>query len=212
MIYLIGGAPRCGKTILSKQLTKKGISWVSTDAVRAMILASTPKSQIDKKFPIEKLQRAANKKRVPYQDILSNTPEKLLRGEIGEARSIWPSVEAMIKILIDMQEDFIIEGVHLLPELVAALKKTPYGKQIRCVYLVKTDLHKIIEGFAKNPSKHDWIRGALTNASLTEKIARVVQVESRHVSAQAEKYGFKVYNTEKNFKTQLSKAARELRG
>ncbi len=212
MIYLIGGAPRCGKTMLSKQIAlKKNCSWVSTDTIRSMVLASTQKSRIDTLFPFEKLQRS-EKAGVPYQDVASNTPQVLLRAEITESNSLWPSVRAMIETLIDAHEEYVIEGVHLMPELIHTFKGTPHWKQIRLVYLVKTDLNKIIEGFAKNPSKHDWIRGALTNASLTEKIARVVQVESGHVAAEAEKYGFKVYNTEKNFKTQLSKAARELRG
>ena len=45
MIYLIGGAPRSGKTILSKRIAQKnGIPWISTDTIRSIVLACTPKA------------------------------------------------------------------------------------------------------------------------------------------------------------------------
>ena len=38
MIYLIGGAPRVGKTILSQQIsTKLHIGWISTDLLMTLL-------------------------------------------------------------------------------------------------------------------------------------------------------------------------------
>jgi len=40
MIYLIGGAPRCGKTKVAKQLSKKlGIPWISADSLEGVVAA-----------------------------------------------------------------------------------------------------------------------------------------------------------------------------
>lgn len=207
MIYLIGGAPRCGKTILSKKIAvKKRISWISTDTIRSMVLASTAKSLVSKKFPFEKLQKGG-----PYADLESTAPHTLLRAEITESRSIWPSVRSMIEKLIESQEDFVIEGVHLLPALVAQLKTTPYWKQLRPVYLVKCDLAEIEEGFSRNASRHDWLASALTNESLRNKAARYVQTESLFLSKEAKKYGFLCVDTGKEFQKKLTTAAESVR-
>ena len=88
MIYLIGGAPRCGKTILSKQIAQqKNIPWISTDMIRSIVLACTPKAQMNKKFPYEKLQQ--EKQATPYQDVNFNPPRRLLLAEIAESKSLW---------------------------------------------------------------------------------------------------------------------------
>ncbi len=38
MIYLIGGPPRCGKTTLAKEMSKKlEIPWISSDALEVVV-------------------------------------------------------------------------------------------------------------------------------------------------------------------------------
>jgi cytidylate kinase len=52
MIYLIGGAPRCGKTTIAKKLSKKLlISWISADTIESMIATNTSSRDIIKLFP-----------------------------------------------------------------------------------------------------------------------------------------------------------------
>ena len=120
MIYLIGGAPRCGKTILSKKIAaQKKISWISTDSLWSVVLAGTPKSQIIKKFPYRKYR------------LDTHEPELMLQAEITESNTLWPGVKAFIKHLIDCRENYVIEGVHLMPELVQELKKTKYWKSLK---------------------------------------------------------------------------------
>lgn len=192
MIYLIGGAPRCGKTILSESMAAKNkLSWISTDTIRSVILAHTPKSQIKKKFPYEKLR------------LERDAPEKLLKAEITEAKTIWPGVRAMIEHLINCRQDYIVEGVHLMPTLVHQLKGTRYWKQIRLVYLVKTDLSEIKDGFLRNTSKHDWLYAALKNVKTMDKAARMVQTKSIYIADQAKKYRFRIIDTATDFKTKI---------
>ncbi|OGF22453.1 hypothetical protein A2Y83_04145 [Candidatus Falkowbacteria bacterium RBG_13_39_14] len=46
MIYLIGGPPRCGKTTLAKEMSKKlRIPWVSTDALEVVTRAYVDKEK-----------------------------------------------------------------------------------------------------------------------------------------------------------------------
>ena len=206
MIYLVGGAPRCGKTILSKELAKKtGASWISTDSIEVAIKAITPKSQLDKKFPYEKLQR--QNEGTPYVDMAKNSAAALLRAEITEAKSIWPSVREIIKHFIDTKQDSIVEGVHLMPSLVAELRQTKYWKQLKLVYLVKTDLALIKDGFHRNTSPYDWMADALKDEALLDKMANMVKTKSAYIESQAKKFHFKVFNMDKNFEATVKTLA-----
>ncbi len=207
MIYLIGGAPRCGKTILSRTLAeRKRISCISTDTIHQMILASTPKAQREKKFPYSKLQREAE----PYGDVNQNPPSVLLRAEITEAKSLWPSIKAMIENCIESKQSYIIEGVALMPDLVESLKKEPYWHEIDLVYLVKNDLEEILDGFARNTSSHDWLSGAKNNPELLKRVAKMVQVKSEYIINLAHNIGFTVVDTGKNFKMSIEQLSQKL--
>ncbi len=206
MIYLIGGAPRCGKTTLTKRLAKqKKISYLSTDTVRHMIVACTPYRQRGKKFPIE-LQKSA----APYHNLNTQTPNALLKTDVTEARSIWPSTRRLIEDLIESQEDFIIEGVHLLPMLIKQLQVTPMWKYIKPVYLVKMNIDDILSGFHKNESKHDWLAGALRDKDLLKKAAKMVQTESLYIKAQAQKFELPVVDTGIDFDKAIRSISRQL--
>jgi 2-phosphoglycerate kinase len=172
-----------------------------------MVLACTPKSQINKKFPYEKLQ--LEKDATPYQDMIYNSPRILLRAEITESKTLWLSTRRMIEHLIDCQQDYIIDGVHLMPVLVNQLKGTRYWKQIRSVYLVKTDLDEIKDGFSRNGSRHDWLSSALKDKDLVDKTARMVQTKSVYIADQAEKNGFTVVDTGKDFEQKLNALSRK---
>ncbi len=194
MIYLIGGAPRCGKTILAKRIARqKNIPWISTDIIRSVVLAYSKKSQINKMFPYEKVSLGKD----PVVD--------LLRAEITESKSLWPGVQTFIEHLIDCKEDYIIEGVHLMPKLVNELRGTKRWRKVRLIYLIKDDLVKIKKGLQQNTAMHDWLAGALKNNDTLEKAAKMIQVKSRYISKTAQKYRFKVVNIDDDFNTKINK-------
>lgn len=189
MIYLIGGAPRCGKTILSKALAKNvGCSWITTDALRSVILASTPASERRRKFPFTRLSGSEREK-----------PETSMRAEITEAASMWPGIKALINQLIDCDQHYIIEGVHLLPKLVVEFRKSPHRKRIRVLYLVKEDPAEIRRGLFKETGEYDWLRSSLKDERVVENIVRMIRLKSAFIERQAKRRGFKVVNTDKGF-------------
>ncbi len=203
MIYLIGGAPRCGKTILSKRIAaKRKISWISTDTIESMVLACTPKRLINKKFPYQKLQFEKNG--IPYNDMLSHSSATLLRAEITESKTLWPSTRAMIEHLIECKQDGIIEGVHLMPALVEQLRGTRYWKHIKVVYLVKESKEAILDGFRRNTSPYDWLAGALKNSIVLDKAADMVLSKSAYIAGQAKKLHFKVVAMDYDFEKKIS--------
>lgn len=192
MVYLVGGAPRCGKTILSKAIAKeKGISWLSTDSIWAIVTATTPVSQLKKKFPYRKY------------DFRKDPPGTILKAEITESKTLWPAIEALIKDLVDRHEDYVIEGVHLMPELVRELKGTRYWKEIHLVYLVKESIGAIKDGFTRNISAHDWLAPLLKNEKVFERAAWMIQTKANHVVKMAKKFHFDVINTETDFEGKI---------
>lgn len=200
MLYLIGGAPRCGKTTLAKKIAaKRRIGWLSTDNIWTVVYNSTPKSQLKIKFPFNFAKKPKDKFHFEVY-----TPQEHLRMEITESYSIWPGTKALIEQLIDCRHDYVIDGVHLLPELVKQFKNTRFWKNIRLVYLVKTDLAKIKEGIPKNKKQFDWIlTGGIDVPGRLDKAAQMIKHESQYLQRQAKKYGFKVVDTGRDFEKKI---------
>jgi len=186
MIYLVGGAPRCGKTIFSKMLSKKKrISWISTDGLESVI-------------------KVYNPEKFPKLDTCKATPKQLLAAEIKDAKTLWPGVERLIRSMLKWKHDYVIEGVHLLPQLVAKLKKLPEWKQIKVVYLVKHDTDKIIAGFKQSDPETDWLVRCIKSDDDWQTYADMVMVKAEYMEKEAKKYGFKLVNTENNFKKTIT--------
>ena len=208
MVYLIGGSPRCGKTILSKRVSRNlGISFISTDAIRPMILKTVPASAIKRKFPQEKMDTPEGMFRL---DLYS--PEAMLKAQLIEAKTMWLPIKAFIANLINSDQNYIIEGIHIFPRFIKGLKKNKkYWKKIKVVYLIKKDLKKIKAGFPKNKNEFDWMFPSIKHAPhRIEKAADMVRVKSELIEKEAKKYNLKVFNTEGNFNSQLKAAYKYL--
>src|SRR6266508_2267136 len=107
MVYLVGGSPRVGKSILSQQIASTlAISWISTDVLKELLRVHTPN--------------------VP--GVQWNQPATIA----ATAEWFFPSLERFIWAVTSMTEHYLIEGVGFLPTQVAELSKT---YPIRCVFL-----------------------------------------------------------------------------
>lgn len=192
MIYLIGGAPRCGKSILATRISQTHhISWIATDALRPVILEYLPTQEIHRLMPFEN------------NGSEQMTAQESLSAEIQESKTLWPGIQRLIKQLIDMRQEYIIEGVHLLPEHVAELQKSSYGKQMQVLYLIKENIPAIIDGFKKNTAPFDWMANCLEDETILQTMGEMVALKGGFIRAQAEQYRFPVYNTENNFQATL---------
>ena len=91
MIYLVGGAPRSGKSILGQQISAKlKIGWISTDL-------------------LVELLRVKNVEGVPLE--WNATPEAIA----ATADWFFPCLERFIWRLTEMVDSYLIEGVGFLP-------------------------------------------------------------------------------------------------
>lgn len=106
MIYLIGGAPRTGKSILGQQLSAGlRIGWISTDLLQEVL-------------------RVRNEEKAEW----NATPEAIA----ATADWFFPYLERFVWGVSSMAESYVIEGVNFLPAQVRQLS-TQY--QIRTVFL-----------------------------------------------------------------------------
>lgn len=162
MIYLIGGSPRSGKSILSRKLAKKfNIGYVSTDNLRPVVMPYFPRKDKFIHFPFEKMFDAAN-----INDYFEKyTGKQMLKADIKVTRMIWSRVKNMIDYLLKCKMDYIIEGIHLLPSLVKQYKKE---RNIKILFLGKLNENKIYKGLVNNKNNNDWITGNTQNMDIIQ--------------------------------------------
>ncbi len=185
MIYLVGGAPRCGKTTFSKRLAfQNRIPWVSTDLLREVARAFVPEQEWSVRLP---------------EFNLASAPEEILKAEILEAKTLWPGTKRFIYSLLKWKHDYVIEGVHLLPDLVQELLEIDQGEGWSAMYLVKTDVADVLHGFEKTSKEEDWLLRDLKTPEELERAARMVQVKSSYLKDEAGKHGYEVIDTGADF-------------
>lgn len=204
MLYLIGGSPRGGKSILSRKLSKKlNTPYLSTDNIKPIVMAYFKGENKHKHFPTKKMfdYTAVDKFFKNYNG------RQYLSAGLKEAKSIWPGARLLILQLLLCKMDYIIEGVHLLPNLVNEFKG---NRNVKVIFLTKTNEEKIYNGLLKNKDKKDWIMSNIKNKDIIRLAAKSFCIYGEYFLKESKKYRFKYFNTEDNFQSQLNEAIRFL--
>jgi 2-phosphoglycerate kinase len=210
MIYLIGGSPRCGKSILSRKLAKKlDTNIFACDYLRPIIIAYTPKEELDEKFPFIKMYDDIGHSNDAFFE--SNTAEEMLEADLIEAKTLWIGIKEFIKQKAILDRDIVVEGVQLLPELINSLRGEEYFKNIKVIYLIKENEELILEGFTKN-TQNDWLIKDTNTEKTLPYAAKMVRVYSDYFKKEADRYGFKVLNTDDDFENRIKEASDYLTG
>jgi 2-phosphoglycerate kinase len=210
MIYLIGGPPKCGKTILAKLISKKfKIPWVSTDTLQVVardyIWKYAPE-KYNQLYPHSELKGKTND-----ETYTLNTPSQIARAYIVQAKATYAAIDMFSICEITDGNDFVIEGYHITPVLTSKLIKKYGKKNIKGVFLVKTNEAELIKSFSKTKTPNDWIIYRTKDPKTTyPKIAKMICEFSRIIERSAKKYKFKAINTHQNFHDKLKEAANYL--
>jgi 2-phosphoglycerate kinase len=193
MLYLIGGAPRCGKSKLAKKLSKKlDIPIFSTDLLRIKTLSKTSKNKVDASFPFEAMFKGDKVDRC----FKEYGPIDFLNADKREARTLFKEMKLFINS-VDGGESYIIEGVHLLPKYIAKLLSDDI--EFVVLYLGKIDELKILDGLCRNSDKKDWILGHVYKKITLKRAASMVKIYAKYFEKEAKRYDFKFINVEDNF-------------
>ncbi|MBP9747683.1 hypothetical protein KBD13_01975 [Patescibacteria group bacterium] len=181
MIYLIGGAPRVGKSIIANKVTEAmNATLVSTDDLCSEVTKVLSPEEKKRRFPLPGFSGTASENTL--------TPEERVELQCISASSLVPALDTVIASALSEHRDLVIEGVHLLPEYVSRLH-TQYGAEnVRVLFLGLSDVESIVEGIVQNTSPSNWMRNS--DKEVIRQVAGFVAAFSVHIQKKAEAAGF----------------------
>ena len=211
MIYLIGGPPRCGKTTLAKKMSKKlGIPWISTDTLENIVGAYWTKEELVKNRPYSQLRRKDGDK---HNDTFYNkySTQKIISVLKGQARPIFKAIEMVVVCELTDGNDYIIEGYHIVPSVVARLVKKYGEKNVKTVFLTKTNALKFASNVKKSTTPNDWLLVLTKKEETFLKVGEMIAEYSKDFEVEAKKYGLKVFKMDNDFNKKIIEAINYLK-
>src|SRR5512139_1058713 len=116
MIFLLGGPPRVGKSIISNEIRQKyAVSVVSTDTLGAVLENVLSPESVPDLFIFSKFNKMPIAEQVK---LITEDPAELISFVRKESHIVWKAIDAFIRRENDEGRDVLIEGVAVLPELV----------------------------------------------------------------------------------------------
>lgn len=197
MIYLIGGAPRVGKSIAAKKLAKKlKARLVSTDELCEHYSQTISEAERKEKFPFPGFSGnpAENK----------SAPEELVNFQLVEARSLEQEIHLMVSAASSNNETLVIEGVHLLPESIRNLVNESGVEIISAVFVGSKDAERVAEGIAKNSSPNNWMRNS--NPAVIMQVAGFAAAFSVWIERECRKFGLPYVERTDDFEADIDRA------
>ena len=199
MIFLLGGPPRVGKSIISNEIRRKfAVSVVSTDTLGAVLENILSPEVAPDLFVFGKFNEMPMTERVK---LIMEDPAALIDYVRKESHVVWKAVEAFIRRENNEGRDVLIEGVAVLPELMSLLDDIPH----RVVFIGNQgENHK--ENIKKSADENelDWMRGV--SDQYIGAYAMFVKRMSAYIEQEAKKYGFDYIEMDKQLVGDVTEA------
>jgi len=119
------------------------------------------------------------------------------------AEKLWGFLSAMCESMIDLEEDCIIEGESVLPELIFQLKEK-YPDKLRICFIgyTNTTLNYKVEEIKKySKDKKDWISDK-SDEYIIDHVKNMMP-HSKEIKKSCEKYNLAYFDTSNNFENVL---------
>jgi 2-phosphoglycerate kinase len=196
-LYLIGGAPRTGKTtVLQRLIERRPVMGASTDAIRTVAKGILTPEQNPRLF---KTQRGAFDSAGNIQSMLES-PQQTLAYEIAESEETWKSVLDFISYYIKDGRDAAIEGVAVLPKLVNEL-----AAETKVVFIVNlNDQTNVILEHARE-NEDDWLHKY--DESTIRAFCKFNQTLNQYYAEEANKYGYPIIEMSASASQQFTERA-----
>lgn len=190
MIYLLGGPPRVGKSIISKAITAKhGINVVSTDSLGA-VLESVLDPEVEPGLFV--FNRFNEMTSVDRMNLMVENTAELVGYVIEEGCAVWKAVNPFVLRESEECRNVVLEGVAILPELVSQLENVDY----RAVFVGNQgNEHKENIKKSAKQNEHDWMR--CSSDEYIDAFATFVVQMSSYIEKEAHKYGFEYIEMDK---------------
>ncbi|MDB5188406.1 MAG: hypothetical protein JWM92_4 [Candidatus Nomurabacteria bacterium] len=173
MLYLIGGAPRAGKSLLAQRmLVENQVPFFPLDALIGTLTFAAPEFDInhDLSFKIK-------------------------------SEKVWRFTEHLFNHFLYEEENYLVEGDCILPEQVVEFKKT-HDKEIRCCFIGYTKLsaeEKLNFVRTYNRGDTDWTNEQ-TDEALLEMIEKMIEY-SMFLQEECAKHGIMFFDVSDDFST-----------
>lgn len=204
--YFIGGPPRVGKSLLAYRFARKiNGHVVSTDSIRSAANKAHENKE-DDNFAVRKLNDLTEKE---WLDLHNNRTRELISIQNKESRAIFPSIVSYCNSFADHDEKHIVEGVALLPSLIAKMKHKP----AHIIFVGNTDKNHVeaIIGHSQDYPERDRMTAMGYSRERIEAMAHFSLEMSRYFKKEAEKYGFSYFEiSDSNFEKSLDIISNEL--
>jgi 2-phosphoglycerate kinase len=183
MIFLLGGPPRVGKSIISNEIRQRyAVSVVSTDTLGAVLENVLSPELTPDLFVFGKFNKLPMADRVK---LVTKNPAELIDYVRKESHVVWKAVDAFIRRENNEGRDVLIEGVAILPELVSRIENISH----RVVFIGNQgEYHKENIKKSAEENEYDWMRDV--NDQYISAFAMFVKRMSVYVEQEAKKYGF----------------------
>jgi len=190
MIYLLGGPPRVGKSIIANEIRQQhAVSVVSTDALGAVLEHVLSPEAVPDLFVFDKFNEMPIAERVKS---IMQDPAELIDYVRKESYVVWQAVESFVRREYDEGRNLLIEGVAVLPELMKQLNDISY----RVVFIGnqgQNHRENLQKSAAEN--EHDWLRNVSDQYMCA--YAMFVTQMSAYIEQEAKKYGFEYIEMDK---------------
>lgn len=193
MIYLIGGAPRIGKSILGAAMSQRTQSMLlSTDDLCDQVTKNMSNEEKNILFPWESF--SGN----PQENILS--PEIRIKQQYTSAKSLEPFIDSELDHALIEEKSIIVEGVHLLPEYAHRLIQKRISS-ISIIFIGDQNSEHVFQGIKENTNLDNWLRESDNN--VIQQVAEFVAAFSTHLKIDAQKYHLPYLERTSDFKKDL---------
>ncbi len=137
-IILIGGSPTAGKSYTARKLAEDlKLPWISTDTIREQMRWIVRKEDYPNAF--HHFVENGPDKAVEF--LTHNAAQEIVEHQNKESEEIWKGVRGIIEGDYAWG-DFIVEGVAILPRLVAS-QEWKTKKDIRPIFLIDEDKERV---------------------------------------------------------------------
>lgn len=174
MLYVLGGAPRCGKSILARRfVSERRIPYFSTDFLIWALEKGAP--QLDIKFG-------------PF---------------LPKAEKVWPIIKPLMSVLTEDVDNYLIEGDSLLPKYVSGFQKE-YKNETRSCFVGFTNISpedKLAEVRKYSNQKDDWTKKH-SDKKLLDTIKSMIEF-SKYLEKECDKHKIQYFDMSVNFQEKL---------
>lgn len=177
-IILLGGAPTVGKSTIAQALAKHlGIPWISTDQIREIMRVTANRTEKPELFPPADYSGE--------KFLTTFSAEEIVQMEMAQGEATWPGIKKIIEDEYPWDDGFVVEGVAILPHLVA--QDFSDDPDIKAVFLVDENSDRMREVIY---TRGLWDSAKTYSDDVKEKEVEWATLFSHTLKAEVEKYGF----------------------